>query len=264
MIIDAHTHAFPDHIALRAIESLEDSSKTRAYLNGTISDLLDSMDRAGIESSFVACVATSPAQFNSIFTWCRNIATPRIIPLPSLHPDSSDIPEAIRKIKEAGFIGIKLHPEFQSFYFDEERMYPIYREAMKHDLLILFHCGYDISFPDSDRCDPERLARVHADFPELRILASHLGGWRQWDKVIQFLLGKDIYLDTSYTIGYIDSYSLQTILDRHAPERILFGTDSPWKDQQEEILLIEGLDVPAELKKDILGRNAKRLLNLTA
>ena len=260
MIIDVHTHAFPDHIASIAMEKLEHSSNSKAYLDGTIADLLRSMDKAGIDTSIMACVATSPAQFNSILTWCKSISGPRIMPLPSVHPESKDIPEEIKKIKEAGFIGLKLHAEFQSFYLDEERLYPIYQEAMENDLLILFHCGYDISFPDSDRSDPERLAHIHKDFPELKIIASHLGGWRQWDKVIQHLIGKDIYLDTSYTIGYIDENSLQTILTRHSPNLILFGTDSPWKDQQVEVTLIDSLDISSAFKKRILGQNAQNLL----
>jgi len=259
MIIDVHTHAFPDHIASIAMEKLENSSNSKAYLNGTIADLLRSMDKAGIDVSIMACVATSPAQFNSIFTWCKSIAGPRIIPLPSIHPDSRDISGEIRKIKEAGFPGIKLHAEFQSFFLDEQRAYFIYQEAMENGLFILFHCGYDISFPDSDRSDPERLAHIHKDFPELKIVASHMGGWRQWDKVIRLLIGKDIYLDTSYTIGYIDENSLQTILTRHSPDRVLFGTDSPWKDQQVEVSLINSLDISSEFKKQILGKNAQSL-----
>jgi len=259
MIIDTHTHAFPDYIASIAIEKLENLSKTKSYLNGTTADLLRSMDRAGIEASIIACIATAPAQFKSIVEWCQSISDPRLIPLPSIHPDSPDVAGEIRKIREAGFVGLKLHAEYQSFYLDEERMYPIYREAVDNDLLILFHCGYDISYPDSDRSSPARLARIRRDFPELEIVASHLGGWRQWDRVIHHLVGKNIYLDTSYTIGHIDETSLRTILTYHPPNRILFGTDSPWKDQQEEIRLINSLDVSTAFKACILGQNAREL-----
>ncbi|MEW5803970.1 MAG: amidohydrolase family protein [bacterium] len=260
MIIDVHTHAFPDHIASIAIEKLEAMSKVKSYLKGTTADLLLSMDAAGIDASVVACIATSPAQFKSILEWCQSIASIRLIPLPSVHPDSPDAGGEIRKIREAGFIGIKLHAEFQSFYIDEDRMYPIYRAAADNDLLVLFHCGYDISFPDSDRSSPARLARIHRDFPGLEIIASHLGGWRQWEGVIQHLVGKDVYLDTSYTIGYIDKDSLRTILTYHPPNRILFGTDSPWKDQQEGIRLINSLDISTAFKACILGQNARELL----
>ncbi len=260
MIIDFHTHAFPDHIATVALDKLEKSSNSKAYNNGTISALLKSMDRAKIDKSIVACVATAPAQFNSIFNWCENIKSDRIIPLPSLHPDSDTIFEEIQKIKEAGFIGVKLHPEFQSFDLDELRMYSIYQKIMENELLILFHCGYDISFPDSDRGDPERLAHVLEDFPDLKIIASHLGGWRQWDKVLDHLLGKNIFFDTSYSIGYIDKKLLKVILSNHPSEKILFGTDSPWKDQEKEISLIHSLDISLELKKRILEQNALALL----
>lgn len=261
MIIDVHTHGFPDHIAPAAIEKLEHTSKTKAYLNGTVADLIKSMDRSEITISFLSCVATAPAQFNSIFRWCQVIANPRIVPLPSIHPDSQNMVEEIRLIKEAGFLGLKLHPEYQDFYLDEPRLYPLYQEAVEHGLLILFHCGYDLSFPDSDRSDPKRLAVVHRDFPELSIIASHLGGWRQWERVIEYLMGKNIYLDTSYTLGMIDDLSLYHILNNHPPDKILFGTDSPWKDQQKEIDLINSLAISVDLKERILGLNAENLLH---
>ena len=46
----------------------------------------------------------------------------------------------------------------------------------------------------------------------------------------------------------------------HRPEYILFGTDSPWTDQAEEIEAFAGLGLPEELLEKIFYRNAKRLL----
>jgi len=61
-IIDFHTHAFPDNIAERAIQKLEIKSKAKAYLNGTIDDLLRSMDKNGITRSVLCNIATRPEQ----------------------------------------------------------------------------------------------------------------------------------------------------------------------------------------------------------
>ena len=45
MIIDFHTHIFPDRIAPRTIAKLEKIGKTRAFTDGTQNGLLASMER---------------------------------------------------------------------------------------------------------------------------------------------------------------------------------------------------------------------------
>ena len=108
-IIDIHTHAFPDHIAERALPHLMERSQLPTYTEGTIASLLASMDRAGIRSSVVASIATKPSQFASILKWSQEIASDRIIPFPSIHPEDPKGLEHISEIASAGFKGIKLH-----------------------------------------------------------------------------------------------------------------------------------------------------------
>lgn len=89
-IIDFHTHAFPDEIAERAIKKLEEKSQVKACLNGTLDNLLRSMDKSQIAKSVLCNIATKPEQFNSIIKWSDKIRSERIIPLPSVHPDDKE------------------------------------------------------------------------------------------------------------------------------------------------------------------------------
>ncbi len=159
-IIDIHTHAFPDHLAPTALEKLEDSSGTKAFTNGTIAGLLKSMDTAGINMSVVHSVATSPSQTESIRRWSLSIRSSRIIPFPSVHPDSDDTKKDLMKIAGDRFPGIKLHPLYQNFCIDEEKMYPLYECCQDLGLIILFHAGQDISYPPSDQASPRRLKKI--------------------------------------------------------------------------------------------------------
>jgi len=112
-IIDIHTHAFPDFLAEKAIIALEATSgDEKAHLNGTISDLLKSMDRAGIEISVICSIATAPKQVPSITQWSKEIASERIVPFPSIHPDYTDFRDEIARIKDLGIKGTKMHPQF--------------------------------------------------------------------------------------------------------------------------------------------------------
>ena len=94
--IDFHTHAFPDFLAERAITQLQARAHGyRAFLDGTIPALLRSMDSAGIEKAVVCSIATTPAQVDSIIQWSAEIASDRIIPFPSIHPQTDDVKEKL-------------------------------------------------------------------------------------------------------------------------------------------------------------------------
>jgi predicted TIM-barrel fold metal-dependent hydrolase len=262
-IIDIHTHAFPDFLAEKAIATLEAGSGDEwARLNGTVSDLLRSMDKAGIEVSVICSIATTPKQVPSITKWSQEIASDRIVPLPSIHPDYNDFRDEIARIKDLGMKGIKMHPQYQGFRLDEDRAMPIYEALAAHDLLLTIHAGFDIAFPDDPSASPDKTARIIERFPELRIVACHFGGWRQWDEVRQHLAGKDIYFETSFTIGDLPEERILELIRLHSEDRIVFGTDSPWRDQAKSVEEVKALPISDELKENIFHKNAERLLAL--
>ena len=259
--IDFHTHAFPDDLAHEAIEELE-QGEAEAHLDGTTDDLLDSMDRAGVERSIICCVATKPEQFTSIMEWCRNIRTPRLIPFPSVHPDDPHAVEHVREVADAGFRGMKLHAYYQDFTVDDEDLFPIYEELQKQDLTLVAHAGFDFAFDADRRAEPRRIAAVAERFPGLPIVASHLGGWKDWDQVVEHIVGRDIYMETSFGAELLGLERTREILMEHPANRLLFGTDSPWTDQARAVELIESMDLPSERERMLLRRNAIRLLRL--
>lgn len=262
-VIDFHAHAFPDFLAPRAVAHLEGMGDTRAFLDGTVAALLTSMDEAAVSRSVVCSIATEPRQFESILKWSQEIASDRITPFPSIHPRSPDAVGEVERIIEAGFAGIKLHPEYQDFHIDEPALADLYGAMEKGGLIVLFHAGFDIGFPDSDRSSPARIDQVRESFPALPIVASHLGGFRQWEEAGRHLVGKDIYFDTSYTVGHIDPGLMREILRSHPPERLLFGSDSPWTDQSDSLNEIRAISLSDDLEKRILSSNARELLGLS-
>ncbi len=260
-IIDFHAHAFPDALAPRAMKVLlEEAPEARAYLDGTIGDLLRSMDRTGIEKSVVCCIATKPEQFEPILRWCAQISSERIIPFPSVHPADSAWREAIVRIREEGFRGIKLHPFYQDFFADEDRMLRFYEEVSRQDLLLVMHTGYDIAFPRVRRADPEKLLRIKETFPTLKFITTHLGAWRQWDEVRQYLIGREIYMEISFGLDELSPEPAREMIMNHPDGYILFGTDSPWTDQYQTLSLLKNLNLPEGKLGGILAGNALSVL----
>ena len=234
----------------------------KAHLDGTISDLLSSMDSAGIEIAVICSIATTPKQVRNITEWSRQVASERIIPFPSIHPDYADFREEIARMKDLGMKGIKMHPQYQGFAIDEDRVLPIYEAIAAHDLILTFHAGFDISFPTDPSASPDKMARVIERFPDLKIVACHFGGWRQWEEVKQYLAGKDLFFETSYTIGDLSDEKVLELIRLHGEDRILFGTDSPWKDQREYVKEVNSLPLSDDTREKIFHRNAEKLLGL--
>ncbi|MFH1957372.1 MAG: amidohydrolase family protein [bacterium] len=262
MIIDFHTHAFPDDLAGKAVSGLGYNSKLKPSYDGTTGGLLKSMDEAGIEKSVVLNIATKPAQAENIINWCLKVRSRRIIPFASIHPDNGNFPVIIGRIKNEGIRGIKLHPMYQDFYADDEKMFPVYEKITKENLILIFHSGFDIAFPEDGRASVERILRVHEKFPELKIVASHTGGWKMWDEVLKLIAGKDIWLEISMTLKYIeDMETFYGILKGHSPDKILFGTDAPWGNQKEDVKAVKELNVSPDLKEKIFHENARALLS---
>lgn len=259
-IIDFHTHAFPDELAARAIPFLEEEGNVKAYLDGTVADLLRSMDRAGIERSVICSIATKPQQFRAILDWSLAVRSERLIPLPSVHPQSVQIAEEIRQIGEAGFPGIKLHPYYQGFALDEERLTPLYEALIRHNLLVVMHTGFDIAFPRDRICDPARIAKVVARFPELRFITTHLGAWDDWEESRRLLIGRPIYMEISFALEFLDPDSARQMLTSHPADYLLFGSDSPWADQRTTLERLQGLDLDPDILERITTSNAARLL----
>jgi uncharacterized protein len=262
-IVDFHTHAFPDSLAPRAMQALREGAQNiPSYLDGTVGDLLRSMDGCGIQKSVICSIATKPSQFEPIIKWSRQIATDRIVPFCSIHPDDPEVLAHITQIRQEGFRGIKMHPFYQNFYLDEPRMMPLYERMSREGLMLVMHCGYDIAFPEERRADPAQILKITRLFPELKFIATHMGSWNQWDEVAEILAGEDIYIEISFALELLEPAKAKSILLSHRQDRLLFGTDSPWTDQANALRLLRELELPAERLESMLGKNAENLLSV--
>ncbi len=260
--IDMHAHAFPDKLAASAIPALEREGDIKAHLDGTVAALLTSMDKSGIAASVICSIATRPGQFDAILSWSEAVRSSRIIPLPSLHPRDPELLPRLRRVHALGFKGIKMHPYYQDYFLDDPHLDSLYAALAELGLILVIHAGYDIAFPRVRRADPERIRRVCRRFPGLRLVATHLGGWEEWTDVRRFLTGEPVYMELSFAPDFLDRESLMDILLAHPSDYLLFGTDSPWTNQEASLGLLRRLDLPPELFARIVSGNARWLLGL--
>ncbi|RPJ06896.1 MAG: amidohydrolase [Spirochaetaceae bacterium] len=261
-IIDFHTHAFPDTVADKAVPLLEHEADTKAFHDGKISSLLASMDRAGIEKAVVCSISTKPSQFTPILQWSLDIKSDRLVPLASVHPEDPDLVAHIHAVKQAGLLGIKMHPYYQCYSVNESRMDPFYQALEETGLFLVCHTGFDIAFPHDRIADPEKIVDVIKRFPKLRFITTHLGAWKDWEEVEKHIIGRPILMEISYTLGILDDASAVRLLLKHPSDYIIFGTDSPWDDQKMAVDRFMALRIPDKIKEKVMFKNPARLLGL--
>lgn len=270
MLIDFHTHLFPDKIAARAIESLKQGIiKTHGKLllephtDGTRRGLLDSMEKSGVDISIVMPIATSPTQHTSINLFAKEITdNKRIISFGSVHPLQDDWESTLESIAAIGLKGIKMHPEFQSFYIDEPVIHKIVTKCEELGLWVLFHCGEDYGYKPPFHCTPQRLRNLLDNTGCKNIIAAHFGSFHMWEDVDKYLVGTDVYMDTSMTSGFLDKAKCRDMIMRHGSDKILFGSDSPWQSPSQAYSYLLSLGLTEEDTERIKHTNAEKILNI--
>lgn len=262
-ILDFHTHIFPDDLAPRAISSLRSlSPESINYTDGTKNGLVQSMEQNNISQSVILTVATKPTQVSKINSACPELKSKGLVPFGAIHPKTENIREEVTFLKNNGICGIKVHPEYQDFYIDKPEHFPLYEIISDMGLILLFHAGKDPGPFSCDHVLPSMIKKVHQNFPKLRIVAAHLGGWKLWNDVEKELCGLPIYFDTSAVSEYISKEQFLRIVNKHGTEHILFGTDSPWFNQGKAVEWIDSLELSECEKEMIFWKNGQNLLNL--
>ena len=269
MIIDSHTHIFPDEIAAHAIPNLIAAAggKLESFTDGTLKGLLKSMENSKIDYSVALPVANDSSHSKEIFNWIiqSRKQTQKVVFFSSIHPADNEFKERMKEMSEEGIRGIKMHPQYQSFAVDDDAVFPIYEEAAKNELIIHFHSGQDVAFPNSDYASAPRFRKVLDQFPELKIVLAHAGGYKEWNRAYQNYHDKKVYFDISFALHHLiqkeDKYLAKLFEEKE--DFFLFGTDSPWRDQKADIDLLNTSDYFSDSQKEkLLYRNAKKLLKI--
>ena len=263
MTIDFHTHAFPDKIAPRAIEKLSDASGgLYPYTDGTLEGLSARMKESSVDLSVVLSIATNPHQQKNVNDFAAEIdKREEFIAFGSVHPDAPDALSELERIADMGLRGVKLHPDYQGFEADDEKMIPIYKKISSLGLITLFHAGVDYGFAPPYGGTPEKMKRAlrHFDTP---VVAAHFGGVDCYAETLSLLAGENVYFDTSFGYGMMPKYYAASIIEKHGVDRMLFGTDSPWHSAELERRLLSSLSLSDEELRKIYSENAKTLLRL--
>ena len=266
MVVDFHTHAFPDKLAERAVPHLYELGGMPPKSDGKISGLIDTMDKDGVDISVVLSIATKPEQETNVNNFAISLLeNPRIIPFGSVFPGSATAMSELERLKNAGVKGIKMHPEYQDFYIDEDRVKLVYKKCAELGLLVLLHCGGDVAYRPPYHGTPVLIEKIVSEFCDTTFIAAHMGGYDLWKDFANTVKPHDnLYIDTSMTNteAQLDNEIGLKIFETHGVEKFLFGSDSPWERHCKSMEKLYSYGFSEEVNNKILGENAVKLLGI--
>lgn len=282
MTVDMHTHIFPEKITAATIDKLSHVAGIPAHTNGTLRGLIDSMHAAEINLSVILPVATNTHQVEKINDFAAKLNEKffdeGIFSLGSIHPDFTNYREELRRVKNFGLKGIKIHPVYQDTNLDDIKFLNILDRAAELDLIVVAHAGLDIGFPGAVRCSPQMIKKVVDTVGNFKFVAAHMGGWKNWNDVLKLLGDTEVFIDTAFSTDkfflrpdvekipfdtkLLDAAQFLTFVKVFGADRIIFGTDSPWTSQKNSLDFIKNLPLADDDRNKILGLNAKKILAL--
>ena len=282
MIIDFHAHTFPSKISGRVIENLSRTGHIRYFTDASCEALAESMHRAGIACAVNLPVMTRADQVvkvnDDLLRKQETMYRSGILTFGGLHPAFEDYRAELRRLKEHGIRGVKLHPAFQGMDVSDIAFKRLIGAISDEGLICLLHCGKDAGFQDHDYASVPQLLELIRDVQPEKLVLAHMGGWQNWDDVERDLAGAPVWMDTAYCFGavsyregeeellpYRENLSRERftkLVRQHGTDRVLFATDCPWSDQKAYVDFMDSTDLHAEEKEKIFAANAMKLLDI--
>lgn len=259
-IIDAHSHIFPASIAEKATVNIGKFYDLHMNNCGSSEELIKSGSKIGTSLYLVCSVATTPHQVSSINEFIAQECGKYdcFFGLGAAHPLSEDIEGDIEQIRALGLKGVKLHPDFQTFNADSPEAFRIY-EIIEGSMPLLIHCGderYEYS-------RPERIANIAKNFPKLKLIASHLGGYQLWDEAQSCLRGfENVRVDLCSSLAFMPAETALSRIRGFGAENCFFGTDFPMWSHDIELERIMSLGLTDAELKGILAGNFREFMNI--
>ena len=192
---------------------------------------IDELDKYGISA---IGMMIGPDEWDE-FLSARKRFPGRFMGYANVDPAKPDAVETVHRAAKSKFQGIKLYPSSWNFPVYDERVYPIYEAALKHNLLVILHFGITIGTQANLRFgNPLDIQKPAHDFPDLNFMIAHFGAGFFREVLMLMYQTHNVVMDTSGSNAWMNylPYDLtitkifERALKAGAACRVVFGTDS--------------------------------------
>jgi uncharacterized protein len=278
MIIDAHTHIVPPEMKLDRekyfsdplFRLLYDSRKAKL---ATAEDLIESMDRDGIDFSLVLNIGWSSSELctytNNYIREATERYPKRLAGFGTVFPGEPE--KATKEIDRCSAIGLRgigemrldrqlISPE------NHHRLEELIGPIIKHNMILLLHCSEPIGHQYSGKGDttPDIIYQLVQRFPDLSLICAHWGGGLPFYTLMPEVKKSvsKILFDTAASPFIYSAEIYQQVIALTGAGSILFGTDYPLLSQARPLREVRSLQLPADAEERILSLNARKLLGI--
>jgi len=175
--------------------------------------------------------------------------------------------EAVRElrrcVRDLGFVGLRIVPWLWNLPPDDRRYYPLYAECVELDVPFCLQVGHTGPLLSSEPGRPiPYLEHVALEFPELRIVAGHIG--HPWTQEMISLLSKceNVYVDTSAYVATRFPADFVDYLRTRGRGKVMFGSNYPMLAPGRCLDGLEALDLAAQDREAFLHGTARRVFRL--
>ncbi len=229
---------------------------------------LAAMDQGGVERSLIsAWVAPRNVMISNdeVATFVAASAG-RLVGVGSV--DISKPMAAVREVRrcvtELGFKAIRVLPWLWEVPPTDRRFYPVYAACCEIDVPFCTQIGHTGPLMPSEVGRPIYLDQVALDFPELRIVAGHIGyPWTE-EAVAVATKHENVYIDTSAYTARRYPRELVAYLREHGRHKVMFGTNYPMITPAKALEGLDELGLDEEARSLFLRGNAARVFRLEA
>ncbi|MBQ8747206.1 MAG: amidohydrolase family protein [Clostridia bacterium] len=267
-VFDIHTHTYPEVIAEKAVTNLGKFYDFVPEGLGTYAHLSAQAPENNVKGFLLFSVATNAHQVQKVNDCIAALAQKSrdegflTVGFAGMHQDFPDFEAEIDRVEKLGLCGVKIHPDIQGIDIDDSKMLKLY-EIVEGRMPVYFHIGDDR--PQYRFSEPKKLRRVLDMFPNLEVVAAHLGGYKASEEALEYLAGHErVWYDTSSALWYLTPEKASYMIHALGYEHVMFGTDYPVMNPASELALFDRLTLTEKQREDILYNNAIRFLHLEA
>jgi predicted TIM-barrel fold metal-dependent hydrolase len=171
--------------------------------------------------------------------------------------------ELRRCVRELGFRALRIIPWLWNLPPNDRRCYPLYAECVELGIPFCLQVGHTGPMCPSEPGRPiPYLDEVALDFPELTIVAGHIG--YPWTAEMISLATKDpnVHIDTSAYKASRYPTELVEYMRGHGRGKVLFGSNFPMITPEECLAGLDALGLSDDARALFLGGNARRIFRL--
>jgi len=144
----------------------------------------------------------------------------------------------------------------------DRRFYPVYVACCEAGVPFCTQIGHTGPLMPSEPGRPIYLDQVALDFPELAIVAGHIGyPWTE-EAVAVATKHEQVYIDTSAWTVKRYPEPLVRFLRTNGRKKVMFGTNYPMIPPAKALEGLNELGLSPEAQEDFLGENARRVFKI--